>query len=69
MEDYREEVCKKISEIVNYDLEKMTPSCKEYYLNRWNHYCDELEIDYDTSDEMYLWCVMVFDPDFDSHNI
>lgn len=68
MEDYRDEVFEKISDVVYSDLSKMTDRCKEYYLSRWNHYCDELEIDYDTSDQMYLWIVMHFDPDFDEHN-
>ena len=68
MEDYREDIITRINLIVGSDLDEMTEGCKQYYLSRWNHYCDELEIDYDTSDEMYLWIVMHFDPDFDEHN-
>lgn len=69
MEDYREEVCEQISVIVNHDLSEMTDSCKQYYLSNWDYYCDQLDIESDTSDEMYLWICSRFDEDYPSHNI
>ena len=69
MEDYREEICNQINTVVDIQLSEMTPSCKQYYLNNWDRYCELLDIDRDTSEKMYLFAVMNFDEDFDTHNI
>ena len=69
MEDYREEICNQINTLVDLELEGITDGCKQYYLNNWDRYCEELDIDEDTSEKMYIWIVSRFDPDFDSHNI
>ena len=69
MEDYRNDVVGQINAIINSDLSQMTDGCREYYLDNWNHYCDELEIERDTSERMYLWICSQFDPEYDTHNI
>ncbi len=69
MEDYRDEIVNQINEVVDFELSTMTAQCEQYYLNNWDRYCDELDIDPDTSEKMYLWIVSRFDPEFETHNI
>ena len=69
MEDYREEICDQINTIVDLELEGMTQSCAQYYLDNWDRYCEELDIDEDTHPRMYLWIVSRFDPEYESHNV
>ena len=69
MEDYREEITNQINTIVDFELSEMTEACTQYYLSNWDRYCEELDIDEDTSEKMYLWIVSRFDPEFSTHNI
>ena len=64
-----DEIIKEINQAIEEKLSEMTDSCRQYYLNNKEKYCDQLDMDIDVSDDTYLWICAQFDPEYNINNI